>query len=134
MPDACVIPELAYGDVGEAIRWLCDGFGFSLRLRIANHRAQITVGAGAVVLVAADPHERQLRESFDRAPGIMARVADVDRHHAQTRRAGADVVSPPSDHPYGERQYSCRDLGGYIWTFSQTIADVAPETWGASRT
>ena len=134
MPDACVIRELAYRDVGEAIRWLCDVFGFSLRLRIANHRAQITVGAGAVVLVAADPRERQLRESFGRARGIMARVADVDRHHAQTRRAGADVVSPPSDHPYGERQYSCRDLGGYVWTFSQTIADVAPEAWGASRT
>jgi uncharacterized glyoxalase superfamily protein PhnB len=35
MPRCTVIPELAYPDVGEAIDWLCNAFGFTLRLRIA---------------------------------------------------------------------------------------------------
>ena len=30
----------------------------------------------------------------------------------------------------GERQYTAVDLGGHVWTFSQSIADVAPEGWG----
>ena len=50
IPRCTVIPELAYPDVGEAIAWLCDAFGFTLRIRIANHRAQLNVGDGAVVL------------------------------------------------------------------------------------
>jgi hypothetical protein len=29
-------------DVGKASRWLCEAFGFELRLMIANHRAQLT--------------------------------------------------------------------------------------------
>jgi len=52
MPPAIVIPELAYPKIGEAITWLCDAFGFNLRIRIGDHRAQLNVGdGGAVVLI-----------------------------------------------------------------------------------
>ena len=33
---------------------------------------------------------------------------------------------------FGERQYSAQDPAGHHWTFSQTLADVAPEEWGGS--
>jgi uncharacterized glyoxalase superfamily protein PhnB len=135
MPEACVIPQLAYGDVGEAVDWLCNAFGFTLRLRIANHRAQLDAGTGAVILVEAhtlDLHVHLLA-SFGSPLSVMVRVDDVDRHHERAARAGAAMLGPLTDYPYGERQYSCRDPGGYIWTFSQTIADVAPESWGGSR-
>ena len=36
MPWCTTIPELAYPNVSEAIEWLCDVFGFTLRLRIAT--------------------------------------------------------------------------------------------------
>jgi predicted enzyme related to lactoylglutathione lyase len=32
---------------------------------------------------------------------------------------------------FGERQYSAEDLAGYRWAFSQSVADVNPEDWGA---
>lgn len=41
----------------------------------------------------------------------------------------AGFASEPTSYPYGERQYSCRDPGGHGWTFSQSIADIAPEDW-----
>ena len=47
IPCSTVIPELGYADVGEAAAWLCGAFGFTIRLRIANHRAQLNVGDGA---------------------------------------------------------------------------------------
>ena len=50
IPRCTVIPELAYPNLGEAIVWLCEAFGFTLRLRIGDHRAQLNVGDGAVVL------------------------------------------------------------------------------------
>ena len=41
-------------------------------------------------------------------------------------------MQPPADYPYGERQYTAADLDGNHWTFSETIADVAPEEWGGT--
>ena len=56
IPHSTVIPELPYPDIGQAIDWLCNAFGFTLRLRIADHRAQLNVGEGAVVLIEGDPN------------------------------------------------------------------------------
>jgi hypothetical protein len=36
----------------------------------------------------------------------------------------------PTDFEYGERQYAAEDLADHRWTFSETLADVAPEEWG----
>jgi uncharacterized glyoxalase superfamily protein PhnB len=60
----------------------------------------------------------------------MVRVADVDAHHARATAKGARVLGTPTDYPYGERQYSALDLGGHRWTFSQSIADIDPASWG----
>ena len=60
----------------------------------------------------------------------MVRVEDAEAHCAQARAHGATIMHEPTDYPYGERQYSARDLAGYVWTFSQSIADVDPAAWG----
>jgi uncharacterized glyoxalase superfamily protein PhnB len=62
----------------------------------------------------------------------MVRVTDVDVHYEHAKQSGARIVSPPTDFPYGERQYTVEDLGGHRWTFSQTIADVAPKASGGT--
>jgi uncharacterized glyoxalase superfamily protein PhnB len=61
---------------------------------------------------------------------VMVRVDHVDTHHEHAKQHGAIIVRPPKDYPYGERQYSAEDFNGYVWTFSQSIADVRPEDWG----
>ncbi len=125
MPDAAVIPELHATDVRVAAKWLCDAFGFSIRIAIGLHRAQLNAGTGAIVLT-----ERS--EASGGAVSLMVRVDNVDDHYAVAKRHGATIVIPPEDYPYGERQYVCEDPEGHRWTFSQTIADVAPETWGGT--
>jgi uncharacterized glyoxalase superfamily protein PhnB len=62
----------------------------------------------------------------------MIRVHELDAHYARARRGGARILRPPENMPYGERQYSAEDLEGHRWTFSESIADVAPEDWGAA--
>ena len=125
IPRSTVMPELAYPDIGQAITWLCDAFGFTLRLRIADHRAQLNVGDGAVVLIepATNLAERA---------SVLVRVEDVNSHHERARLHGAHIVRPPADHPYGERQYTAVDFAGHQWTFSQSIADVDPQEWGGT--
>jgi len=120
-PPATVIPEVPYGDVRAAAKWLCDAFGFRERLRIFDHRIQMTVGDGNVVVT----------DSPVLAPvKVMVRVLDADAHAARAEKAGAKIIMPPTDQPFGERQYTAEDFAGHRWTFSQTIADVDPTTWG----
>ena len=63
----------------------------------------------------------------------MVRVQDVDHHDERASRRGAGILRAPADYPYRERQYTAEDLAGYCWTFSQSIADVAPEEWGGTH-
>ena len=122
MPSGAVIPVLGYEDVGEAVAWLCDTFGFAERWRAGSHRAQLAVGDCAVAVTE--------RRDGDGHANVMVRVEDVDGHHERALARGARILQPPADHPYGERQYTAEDPGGHVWTFSETIADVAPEEWG----
>jgi len=117
-----VIPVLAYPDVAEATDWLCDAFGFKVRLRIGSHRAQLVFGDGAVIVTEGDAA----------AASVHVRVEDADSHHERASSRGAEILNPPTDYPYGERQYSAEDIGGHRWTFSQSIADVDPASWGAT--
>jgi len=122
IPRCTVIPELAYADVEQAAAWLCDAFGFTLRIGMGSHRAQLNVGDGAVVLT------EQAWGTFGHS--VMVRVEDVDRHCERAKKHGAKMLRVPTDYPYGERQYSVEDFAGHHWTFTQSIADVAPEEWG----
>ena len=123
MPPGAIIPELRYPDVREAADWLCRTFGFTERLRIGNHRAQLSFGDGSLVLTQRNVESNA---SFS----VMVRVKDVDRHYEQVNQSNARIISSLADYPYGERQYTVEDPGGHRWTFSQTIADVDPKTWG----
>jgi ribosomal-protein-serine acetyltransferase len=62
----------------------------------------------------------------------MVRVEDIEAHYARAKQAGAEILHPPADYPYGERQYTARDPGGHVWVFSQSIADVDPGSWGGT--
>jgi uncharacterized glyoxalase superfamily protein PhnB len=141
MPTAAVMPELVYDDVGEACDWLCRVFGLTERWRAGNHRAQLAVGDCAVALMesrvpgAGEPSDQtEFAPEPDGRPshGVMVRVPDADGHHARALAEGARILQAPQDLPYGERQYSAVDLGGHRWTFSQSIADLAPEEWGGT--
>jgi uncharacterized glyoxalase superfamily protein PhnB len=126
MPPGIFIPVLAYADVAEAADWLCRAFGFRERLRIADHRIQL-VFEGASMVVAERMDERKPADSTH---SVMVRVDDTNQHYAQARDSGARILSPPTDLPYGERQYAAEDIGGHRWVFSQSIADVHPTDWG----
>jgi uncharacterized glyoxalase superfamily protein PhnB len=122
MPPSTVVPVLAYEDVHEAAEWLSAAFGFEPRLLIGDHRVQLTYGGEAVVAAQGAPAAA--------GHSVMVRVDDADAHHARAAGAGATIVSPPTDYPYGERQYTAEDLAGHRWTFSQSLADVDPAEWG----
>lgn len=130
MPQATVIPELVYADVREAVRWLSQAFGFEERVQIGEgHRSQLKVGDGAVI--AMDTYgDRRPPDQGEVTHSVMVRVEDARAHCERAREHGARILREPQDYEYGERQYTAEDPYGHRWTFSETIADVAPEEWG----
>ena len=127
IPPCTVIHELAYTNVTQAAEWLCDSFGFTVRVRIGDHRVQLNVGDGAIVVVERPQGTTPSVRPID---SVMVRVAEVDSHHQRSVTRRVHIVRPPTTYPYGERQYTALDPGGHSWTFSQSVADVAPEEWG----
>ncbi len=133
IPSPTVIPVLIYPDVREAVAWLESSFGFRERVRIGeDHRSQLAVGDDGAVIVGDVRNERRPPRPGEVTHTVMVRVEDVDAHCARARAGGARIVTEPTDFPFGERQYTAEDPAGHRWTFSQTLADVAPEDWGGT--
>jgi uncharacterized glyoxalase superfamily protein PhnB len=130
VPTSTVIPVLVYPDVQEAVGWLSAAFGFVERVRIGeNHRAQLQVGEGAVIIADVRGDRRPPRPG-EVTHSVTVRVEDARSHCERARAHGARILMEPIDMEYGERQYIAEDPAGHQWTFSETIADVAPEEWG----
>jgi uncharacterized glyoxalase superfamily protein PhnB len=134
-PGTTVVPVLVYDDVEMAIDFLCKVCGFSERLRAGApggpiSHAQLTFGDGAVMLGRKGgefqpPHPNEVNQY------VIIHIDDLDSHYERAQQLGARIIKAPTDMPFGERQYTVEDPGGHRWTFSQSIADVAPEKWGA---
>ena len=132
IPSATVIPVLVYPDVRKAVQWLGDAFGFAERVRIGeDHRAQLSVGDGAVI-IADVRHDRRPPRAGEVTHQVMVRVHDVTAHCERARAQGATILMEPTDLEYGERQYTAEDHAGHRWTFSETLRDVVPEEWGGT--
>ena len=133
-PGATVVPILVYEDPAKAIDWLCATFGFAERLRaerdgVVTH-AQLLVGEGAII-VGRQGGEFRAPRLGEISQYIVVHVQDVDAHFEHAKRLGAKVLEPVNNMPFGERQYTAEDPEGHRWTFSQSVADVPPQQWGA---
>jgi uncharacterized glyoxalase superfamily protein PhnB len=131
---------LIYQDPARMIDWLCEGFGFEVRLKVEGENGRIehselTYGE-ALIMVSGE------RSGGDRGWGVdlkspaslsrcntqhlMLYVDDVDAHCATARAAGAAIVDEPAVHDYGEeywadRSYGAVDPEGHMWWFSQRV-------------
>jgi len=131
-PATAVIPVLYYPDVRAAVAWLTTALPFSVRLRIGDHRCQLSYDGGAIVVAEPGGHANAAPATLQ-GPGahsVMLRVGGVDDLFARASRAGARVLAEPEDHMYGERQCSFVDPWGHPWTLSETIFDSDPAEWG----
>ena len=120
-----IIPYLTYQDADEAIRFLCDAFGFEERSRMAMPdgrvgHAEISLDDQSIYLASAFA-ELGLAGPLDLEAvhtQIFVYVDDVEAHHDRAREAGATIARPPEDQPHGDRMYRAIDPGGHRWMFS----------------
>jgi len=82
VPPCPVIPVLRYPDPGVAAEWLSKAFGFTVRLRIANHRIQMRAGEGCLTVAEGDITPNQ-------SITVQVRVEDALSHCKRARQGGA---------------------------------------------
>jgi PhnB protein len=128
---------VSYEDVGAAVDWLSDAFGFrqSGELYMDDEsrltHAEIELGGATVMLGWPGPEYRgpaRLAEERERTrrwlgppyvvDGVLIYVDDVDAHCERARAAGATILREPTAEPYG-RLYAAADPEGHRWMFFQ---------------
>lgn len=122
-----VIPGHRYRDARAAIDWLCKVFGFERHAVYEGEggkidHAQLTLGGGMVMLGSGkdDEYGRGFKSPGELG-GVETRsvyivVADADAAFARAQEAGAAVVRPLQDTPYGSREFTVRDPEGHSWS------------------
>jgi len=139
--------SLYYRDAAAAIDWLCDAFGFEVRLKVEGEpgrivHSELVYGQGLVMVSASAkpgddlPEGREFKRRHASPAELEGRgtqsicmyVDDIDAHHARAAAHGARVFSPLALHDYGEewwadRSYGAYDCDGHAWWFSQRVRD-----------
>ncbi len=143
MPDSAsptkstIIPAMRYRDAPAAIEWLCNVFGFRRHAVYANPdgsigHAELTLGGGMIMLGSAKDDEYGRGFKTPAEAGIETRsayivVPDADAVFARAQAAGAEVVRPLQDTPYGSREFGVKDKEGHTWS----VGTYDP--WGAQE-
>ena len=118
-----VIPYIFYRYVAGALDWLARAFGFTETMRTATPgggmHGEMTLDGQRIMMGQGSKEWGMLSPSETGAAtqGVFVYLADVDTHHERARAAGAEIVKPPEDLPYG-RSYTARDLDGHPWFFT----------------
>jgi uncharacterized glyoxalase superfamily protein PhnB len=131
-----VIPMLSYENCAAALEWLARAFGFRELARLPERNgkighAEMDTGHG-VIMLASGPAGYQSPATRCReyeairncltvpwvVDGVLVYVDGVDAHHERAHNAGAKILSPPEDAPYG-RLYRAEDVEGHRWMFMQ---------------
>ena len=136
-----------YREPAKAIDWLCDAFGFELRLKVEGEPGQIvyselvygdalvSVSASAQPGDAVEPgrefksrHASPLDLGGRNTQALCLFVDDADAHCAQARAHGATIYAEPATHDYGDdywsdRSYGANDCEGHAWWFMHRVRD-----------
>ena len=115
-----VFPIFQYRDAQAAVAWLERAFAFEPAAideapdgRVVH--AELRCGEAHIMVSSHDP-ESPFGDHAGQGWAYVV-VTDPDAHHARAVAAGAEVVYPLTDQPYGSRDYSARDPEGNLWSF-----------------
>lgn len=115
-----VIPYLYYENGPEAIDFICEAFGFTVKDRQVRPDGTLLhseiVYDGDVVMLGTPPGGADGMADSKHSSSMFVRVADPEAHYARAREAGAEIVDELDDHGYG-LMYCASDPEGRRWYF-----------------
>ena len=133
-----IAPYLFYEDVEAALVFLERAFGFQETLRYRGAQgyvshAEMCLGAGSIMLGNPGEQYRNPRRSGEVSSSVHVTVDDAQATYERALAAGAQIIEPPADQPYGGRRFGVSDPEGHEWWFSQPASSLAPEDWAPAH-
>ena len=125
---ARISPMLSVRHGAQAVEFYKNAFGATQLFRIEAPDGAVVaeLGVGESTFWVADESPEHLNFSPESLGGGTVRmvlvVADPDNTFAQAVRAGAKIVSPVEDQPYGWRVGRVVDPFGHHWEIGKPIA------------
>jgi len=122
-----ITPYLLYEDVGEALKFLTDAFGFRRCGDTVQgpdgkiHHASMQLGDNLVMMGCPGAHYRNPKHLGGVTQNLYVNVESVDEHFARAKKVGATILQPPTDTQYGHRRYGAADPEGHVWYFAADI-------------
>lgn len=120
-----IVTVLIYADIEAAHDFLVESFGFTAGGFNRNAEGEVMHGEvsleGEAIWLHPVSPDYDLRGAAElgSATGMLnVFVEDVDKHYARSMAAGAKIVFPPADQPYGQREYGVSDPEGRLWSFA----------------
>ena len=128
-----------YDDGIAAIDWLCEAFGFEVRMRVLDDdgnllHSELDFGEGMIMV--GQSGNRGGHPEFNLASpkshggantqSLCLVVDDADAHCERARKAGAKIIMEPATQDYGEeywadRTYGALDPEGHLWWFMHRV-------------
>jgi uncharacterized glyoxalase superfamily protein PhnB len=134
--------SIYYEDAAQAIDWLCEAFGFEVRIKVEGEggrieHSELEYGDGLIMVGntgGKSSREVPLPTVSPQSIGgsntqvLCVFVDDADAHCAHAQAAGAIIAEPPKTNDYGEdywsdRSYRAVDPEGHHWWFMQRIRE-----------
>lgn len=119
-----LVPILVYEDIAAAHEFLVGIFGFNEGVlnRDADGRpthAEVSIGEQTIWLHRVSPDFGLVSpRTHGASTGMIAvMVDDIEDHYARVQQADVVVEFPPTDQPYGVREYGVRGPEGELWSF-----------------
>ena len=114
-------PVLLYRDPDKAISWLVEAFGLTEDTIVRDDsgtivHAEVSWRGDIINVTSYEDGEDSPGTEPGRA-GLYLVVDDPDAHHARAVAAGAEIIRPLTDQPYGSRDYIAKDTEGNKWAF-----------------
>jgi PhnB protein len=121
-----VIPHIMLDGAAEALKFYAEAFGAAELFRLDGDdgrivHAEISVQGSTLMLGDADAPFAPPGEA-PTSVLLHVYVPDVDALTSRAVSAGAELLSPPADMPYGARPSMRRDPSGHVWIFLTPIA------------
>ena len=125
-----VVPVLPYRDIRAGHDYLIRVLGFASGGVVEDGDGKVVhaeVRAGDCRFWLHEASESLAPPSLTgtRSGGIVVQVADVDGHYERAERAGAEILRPPTDEDYGQREYGLRDCEGHDWYIATPLQQPA---------
>jgi uncharacterized glyoxalase superfamily protein PhnB len=138
-----ICQSLYYEEPAAAIDWLCQAFGFEVKLKVEGDAGEIvhselTYGEGLIMVggvgkrAVTDEEAWRAQQASPKAldgkntQSICVFVDDADAHCRTAVEHGAKIIRQPRTDDYGDdywsdRTYGATDPEGHIWWFMQRL-------------